>query len=179
MDRIPAFVEWLKGLDRRAFAELRRSLAFEPGTYPPAYPFVERYIAYEHERWCFYLHAGLFALCAQGEGPVEVEDEGSSQRVPNLSSAVAELYARRDQSPSIEHRFIALLDADEEQLPHRLRQMVALLQGERIHIHWVQLLKDLLAWTHDRRYVQQRWAREFYRVSMEASEPTVGEERSA
>lgn len=176
MDRTTVFVEWLRGLDRKAFAELRRSLAFEPGTYPPVYPFVERYVAHECERWCFYLHAGLFALFAAGDAITEGKGQDENQRAPSLGGAVAELHARRDRSPSIEHRFIALLDADEEQLPHRLRQMVALLQGEGIRIYWVQLLKDLLAWTHDRRYVQQRWAREFYRSSVDVGEPVAEKE---
>lgn len=176
MDRIPVFVESLSRLDRGALAELRRSLAFEPGAYPPAYPYVERHVAHEYERRWFYLHAGLFALYAQGGGPAEIEGQGANQRARSLGGGVAELYAKREQSPSIEHRFIALLDADEDQLPHRLRQMVALLQGEETRIHWVQLLKDLLAWSHDHRYVQQRWAREFYRSSVESGEPAAGEE---
>ena len=57
----------LREQDRRAIAVLRRSLSFPPGKYPPAYPYVERYVGAErHEadpfRLALYLVAGLFAL---------------------------------------------------------------------------------------------------------------------
>lgn len=164
MDRTHGFVEWLRKLDRKALAELRRSLAFEPGTYARAYPYVESFVTSEYERRCFYLLAGLFALYEQagvGQGTLEA---GATERVLGLGSALATLYDKRERSPSIEQRFIALLDADEEQLPYRLRQVVTLLKSEQIPIGWTQLLNDLLAWNHERRYVQQRWARDFYRV---------------
>lgn len=81
----------------------------------------------------------------------------------------------RDQSKSIEQRFIALLDAGEEQPPYRIRQMVQLLgSGEGIRIYWPELLRDLLAWNHERRPVQQKWARAFYRTV--AKEMEEGEE---
>jgi len=166
MEAIPEFVQSLGSLGRGPLAELRRSLAFEPGTYPPAYPYVERYVRRERDRPWFYLAGGLFALGGEEGRSVPPPAEG---RAPSFGSAVAELYSRRDQSASIEHRFVALLDADEEQLPHRLRQMVTLLVGEGVPIAWTQLLTDLVRWTDDRRYIQQRWARDFYRVDTESA----------
>jgi CRISPR system Cascade subunit CasB len=68
-----------------------------------------------------------------------------------------------DEPTSIERRFVALLDADEEQLPHHLRQMVQLLRADQsIRIHWGPLLQDLRQWSYTDRRVQRRWARAFY-----------------
>ncbi len=171
-DRTEKFIAFLRKQDRAAFAELRRSLSFDPGTYPPSFPPVERFVteAKSWERKVFYLVAGLFALI---ERPLErnentVQDdapEASSEPAPSRRSfghAVAELYQARDQTPSIEARFIALLDADEEQLSNRLRQLVSLVHADGVRIAWETLLEDALGWNHERRYVQQRWARDFY-----------------
>src|SRR3546814_11881578 len=65
-------------------------------------------------------------------------------------------------SASTERRFINLLDADREQLPHRLRQMLALL-GEQ-PIDFDTLLPDLLQWNRDVKRSQNAWARDFYRT---------------
>src|SRR3546814_1408415 len=66
-------------------------------------------------------------------------------------------------SASTERRFINLLDADREQLPHRLRQMLALL-GEQ-PIDFDTLLPDLLQWNRDVKRSQNAWARDLDRKS--------------
>ncbi|WP_027883564.1 type I-E CRISPR-associated protein Cse2/CasB [Meiothermus rufus] len=129
------------------------------------------------ERLVYYLVAGLWATTVSSselehfrqqpeEEPAQAEEntaEAGYRRT--LGHAVAELYLARNQSQSIEQRFIALLDADEEQLPYRIRQMVQLLKGgEGISIYWPELLRDLLAWKREHRPVQQKWARAFYRT---------------
>jgi CRISPR system Cascade subunit CasB len=63
-------------------------------------------------------------------------------------------------STSTERRFISLLDADEDQLPHRLRQTVALLKEQPIDFR--ALLNGVLRWNDDRKFTQIRWARDFY-----------------
>jgi CRISPR system Cascade subunit CasB len=172
-DRIEKFIAFLRKQDRAAFAELRRSLSFEPGTYPPSFPPVERFVTDARGAWersAFYLVAGLFALV---ERPIEKKENTLQDDAPEPSlepatsrrsfgHAVAELYQSRDQTPSIEARFIALLDADEEQLSNRLRQLVSLVHADGVRIVWETLLEDVLGWNHERRYVQQRWARDFY-----------------
>jgi CRISPR system Cascade subunit CasB len=151
------FVEWLEKLnerDTRVRATLRRSLSFEPGAFPAAYPYVEPFLKGEDAQWrrqVHYLVAGLWAQHRGDGGP-----EGRS-----LGAACAAFAAGKAGSDSTERRFIALLDADRDQLPHRLRQMVALLKG--VPPDWDSLLRDLLAWTIPERPVQNRWARDFYR----------------
>ena len=47
------FIEWLEGLnekDTKVRAVLRRSLAFDPGRFTPAYPYVEPFLKARHRR---------------------------------------------------------------------------------------------------------------------------------
>lgn len=155
------FIEWLEGLserDTRVRATLRRSLSFDPGSFPAAYPYVEPFLKDEDGPWrrkVHYLVAGLWAQ----------HHWDGSPRGHSLGAACAAFAASREGS-STERRFIAVLDADHDQLPHRLRQMVALL--EEIPLDWSNLLRDLLGWSVPDKPVQNRWAREFYRNTTQA-----------
>lgn len=189
--RLPSaadFIRRLEGLDNGAVAELRRSLGFSPGTHHRAFPAVEPFVR-NREGWpreAHYLLAGLWAsvntasaraarqpadVSAPAEAAASPADDAATPlaadagAVPrNLGHAIGRLYNDRGKPPSIERRFIALLDADDEQLPDRLRQIVRLLDSDEIPIAWPQLLIDLLDWRRDDRRVQQRWARAFYRA---------------
>lgn len=151
------FIEWLESLnekDTRVRAVLRRSLSFEPGKFPPAYPYVEPFIKDEDSAWrreIFYLVAGLWAAHWR---------EGGQQHAMSLGKACAE-YQKASKSTSAERRFIALLDSDRKQLAHRLRQMIALLKEQAIDFG--DLLKRLLYWNDDQKRSQNAWARDFYR----------------
>jgi CRISPR system Cascade subunit CasB len=154
-DRFVQHLETLSEENRGAMATLRRSLAFDPGTFPPAYQFVEAFVVQEEGwRWgAHYLVAGLYAMhTSHTPDPEE-----------SLGRALARLYERRP-TPSTEARFINLLNADPDQLSHRLRQVVALLKGEAIPLNYARLLLDLQQWSRDDRRVQQIWARHFYRT---------------
>ncbi len=155
-ERIEAFVNHLIRLaereDRAALAALRRSLAFSPGTYPPSFPYVEPWTGglSDAARQAYYLGAGLFALNRR-------HAEGKT-----VAEALAREMKQRD-SKSVEGRFLALLDAEEDELGYKLRQAVFLL-GEQ-PLDWVQLIYDIAHWSSDNRWVQVRWAKEFYGVS--------------
>jgi len=157
-DKHEKFVEHLAGLDAGALAVLRRSLAKEPGKDPKAFPFVEPFVAKAPAwtRQAYYLLAGLFAF-----GTVRAGDIPLTKGEP-LGKAVYRVYEKRDRSPGVEQRFIALLDADEGELPHRLRQIVSLVKGEEIPLDWAKLLQDIEHWGAESRWVQERLAREFY-----------------
>lgn len=134
-------------------AVLKRSLAFDPGTYPSAFPYVEHRLKSDDGEWkrkVYYLVAGLWAMHWR-------DRDGATQ---SIASVCRMLYWASEQSPSIERRFITLIDSDEEQLPYRLRQMVGLLKEYEIDFN--KLSKDLLSWNHPDKFVQIRWAREFY-----------------
>ena len=154
----------LKEYDRGAFAHLKRSLGFEPGSYPRAYPYVERFVGADKHaddpwRKALYLTAGIYAY--------------HPQHSPNTSLAAAfGRLARERGSGSLEQRFIALLGAESESLPSLLRQMVSLLNADGIGCDYARLLDDLARWfgaldTADERkrdWVRQQWARDFYRA---------------
>ena len=145
--------------DTRVRAVLKRSLSFDPGTYPPVFAYVEPRVHQEENHWrrtIYYLVAGLWALNSQ-------DNPGYRQSLP---SACGMLYISNDKAPSIEKRFIALLDADEGQLSYRLRQMVALLKD--FSINFDELLNDLVSWNHPEKFIQVKWAKTFYHNEMES-----------
>lgn len=159
------FVDYLQRLaqsNRGALAELRRSLTFAPGTVPRVFPYVEPFIAADEHpdsarRQSHYLVAGLFAL-----HPEHCE--------ATLAKAMGALYRKQEQSPSIEGRFIALLECDGETLAEPLRHCVTLLRSHGMAIDYHRLLWDLTDWLNpaypDRLdQLRRRWATDFYRVA--------------
>lgn len=173
------FIEWLETLnqkDTKVRAVLRRSLAFDPGGFVPAYPYVEPFMKEEGNSWrreMHYLVAGLWAAHWR---------EGRNGEPMSIGQACQALYLAKDKSPSIERRFITLLDSDQDQLPHRLRQMVALLKEQPVDFE--ALLRGLLYWHDDQKRTQNAWARDFYRNLEEdeegekETEPTTQEEQA-
>lgn len=168
------FIEWLETLndaDTKVRAVLRRSLAFDPGACPAAYPYVEPFVKDDDSSWrreMLYLVAGLWAMHWR---------QGHSGEQMSLGKACA-VYQQQSKSTSTERRFIALLDADSEQLPHRLRQIVALLKD--YYLDFEALLKGLLYWNSERNRTQNQWARDFYRnlSSEKETETAVEKEKN-
>jgi len=78
------------------------------------------------------------------------------------SGSLGAALRRAKESDSLDRRFEVLLDADEAQLPFRLRQMVRFLYSKRVPVHWPLLLRHLLAWKSEKRWVQERWARDYF-----------------
>lgn len=169
------FIEWLEGLnekDTKVRAVLRRSLAFDPGKFAQAYPYVEPFLKGEDNFWrreMFYLVAGLWAMHWQ-EGRI-----GAHMPIGKACAAFDSEKRQkmslddRRKTTSTEKRFVTLLDADadHDQLPHRLRQMVALLKD--YNLDFAAMLWDadkktgLMNWNDDQKRTQNAWARDFYR----------------
>ena len=153
-----SFIEWLEKLnasDTRVRAVLRRSLAFKPGTYFQAAPYVEPFLKNEENqrrREAYYLVAGLWALHWRKGRCGEPLSLGKASATHQLAT----------KSASTERRFITVLDADQDQLPHRLRQMVALLKEQPIDFG--DMVKRLLYWDDELKRSQNSWARDFYRT---------------
>lgn len=160
MSGLIAWLEQLNQTDSKARAILRRSLAFRPGQHIPAFPYVEPFLKGEQEGWRREVHYLVAALWAAHWR------EGRADATLPLARASAN-HQISSGSASTERRFINLLDADREQLPHRLRQMVALL-GEW-PVDFDALLHDLLHWSRDDKRIQNAWARGFYRTLNPAS----------
>ncbi len=121
-------------------AEARDALGLFYRLLPPGVPVAQEEI--------YFLLATLYPL-ADGDGQ---GDLGASLRL-----------ARRSKfAKGLDRRVEILLDADEAQLPFRLRQAVRFLASNRVRVNWAFLLQDLLRWTHPSRFIQQRWARSYF-----------------
>jgi len=149
-ERIQTFIKNLNGLDSGGKARLKRnagkrlSEARHISTFYRILPFGTP--PYEEE--IFFLVATLFPLADSGE----IQNFGKSLK-----------RARDSQNArGMDRRFEVLLDADEYQLPFHLRQSVRLLYARQVPIKWTQLLKDLLGWSNVDKYVQKRWARDYF-----------------
>ena len=114
-----AYLDWLEEMnkrDSRVRAVLRRSLAFAPGVFPAAYPYVGPFLAEDASHWrrqVHYLVAALWAAHWKAERSGGIQPIGKAAALLQLAS----------KSASTERRFIALLDANPDELPYRLRQM--------------------------------------------------------
>jgi CRISPR system Cascade subunit CasB len=161
------FIEWLEKLnerDTKVRAVLRRSLAFNPGGYAQAFPYVERLITDGDRPWrreVHYLVAGLWAMHWRDGCPGPLVPIG--QACAEFDKEKRSKISVEDQwkLTSTEKRFINLLDADTAQLPYRLRQMIALLKDYPIDFE--HMLQGLLYWDSRKKSTQNSWARDYYR----------------
>ncbi|PRY64141.1 CRISPR type I-E-associated protein CasB/Cse2 [Vreelandella songnenensis] len=158
-----AYLEALNEKNRGAIARLRHSLAQPIGEDPNAVAIVERFVGTERDvddpyRQALYLIAGLYANHPKQSGTT-------------LAEAFGALWRER-HNPSIEQRFIVLLESDEQQLAVRLRQAIALLASDDYGFNYVQLMADIALWLDPFRKeyrwqaMRQRWGREFYGAAL-------------
>ena len=149
------FIRYLKSLekrqDRAALAHLRRGLGKPPKSSMEMFPYLGQFLSHEtkhnYENAVFIV-AALFAYYP-----------GAQSNIGNLGASVRKL---KDDSDSIEKRFVALLNAEAEDLPYYLRQIIGLLKSNDIAVNWERLFKDIQNWSGDKRYVQQKWAGQFW-----------------
>lgn len=148
--------------DTAALAKLRRGLGKPNGT-PEMYPYVVRFI--ENDRKAeerAFLVASLFALhpTPAPEGRTMGHVFAGIRRIQNTDS--------------IEKRFVRLLEADIEDVGHHLRQAVSLAKSKQIAVNYHNLMHDLKYWDHDERFVQLRWAKDFWGSNDENSDNLQG-----
>jgi CRISPR system Cascade subunit CasB len=150
-NKIDEFFERLERLDAGGRARLKRnagnSLAESRGALglfynllPPGVP------AYQEET--YFLAATLYPLAESG-GP------------GNLGASLRQARTKENKN-GLDRRVEILLDADEAQLPFRLRQAIRFLHSSRVGVDWPRLLEDLLRWNSPRRFVQEDWARKYF-----------------
>ncbi len=156
-----AFVDHLYGMaerkDLQALAVLRRSLGSPPGNDFAIYPYIGTFLneKNEHRLRTFCLVAGLFAASK----PAGVNFPGEE----SLGRSLANLCSRNERARNgIERRLTALLNAHGDDLPEHLRHLIVRLATEGQTIDWRSLARDLLAWESEGRWVQRRWAKDFW-----------------
>lgn len=177
-DRPQQFIDQLRTLvereERGKLAALRRGLGKRPGEAPEMHPIVLTLMPREVSEWeeaNWYRVASLFALHPHDWAPAE------GARGHDLGASFAALRRKLD-SPSVERRFVALLNSHQDDLDTHLRTAVSLLASHEIAIDYAQLLRDLNYWGHPERRVQRSWARSFWRGAA-ADEQPAGHEQAA
>jgi CRISPR system Cascade subunit CasB len=151
-----------------ALAALRRGLgkpsADASEMFPYVVPFIGDHMSLRRQD-DYFLVASLFAA-HQIIWPHPSEQQHAGERT-NLGASFHRL-AIAVNSSSIEQRFVALLNAEREDLPDHLRHAISLLKSRDIPVDWLQLLLDLRGWDWDSRSVQRSWALAFWHTA-----PTV------
>jgi len=172
--------EKAKGEDRAALAALRRGLGREAGAAWDSYPIVMRYVrrdAGRTEENAFFTVAALFGLYPSASWRRSGEND---KRPTNLGASLAILKSKNPDSDSIERRFVALLNADAEDLPTHLRHAVSLIKASDvpIPIDWIKLLGHLRSWNSPERWVQRDWSRAFWSADANAGDENLTEGKS-
>lgn len=145
------FIDNLSQLDRGDRARLRRNAGRTLGESRGVLGLFYRILPYgvperDHER--FFLIATLYPLATPGS------DDNFGGTLRRVRAAT-----NRD---SLDRRVTALLDADEQQLRFRLRQLIKLAESNRVSVNWQRLLEDLRWWSHPERRVQRQWAMTYF-----------------
>lgn len=146
------FVDYLLSLqqseDREALAKLRRSLKRPPAEARDVWRYLVPRIREEWRRDDYFLVAGLFAThpCSSGD---------------SLGVVFRRLDPERKHD-STEKRFLALLSAKRADLPHHLAAVIQLARAREIPVDYERLLRDLRHWEHADRFVQYRWAQDYW-----------------
>lgn len=151
--QVAAFITALARLDNAGRARLKRNAGRTLNEARDVHRIFYQALPYEvagrPEEEIYFLIATLYPLAkARSDGATL----GTTLRMARLLR----------ESESIDRRFQALIDSDLDQLRFRLRQIVRLIAASEQAIDWGQLLNDLLAWNHPDRYVQLRWARDYF-----------------
>lgn len=143
--------------DRAALAHLRRGLGKPLATAMEMFPYVSNWTKNfsRNDENAYYLVASLFGLYPKPSWKVEGKNRN------NLGNSLSFLNSESD-SKSIDKRFVALLNADAEDLPTHLRQIISLLKSKDKPVNWLQLLRDIKNWSHEDRFVQRNWAKGFW-----------------
>lgn len=163
--------ELIEDKERATLAALRRGLGKPPGSAGEMYPFViprlpeSKGPEWTWEQQCHFIVAALFAWHQIDRPAPEPDGEGEAKRKPwNFGASVGAL-RRTDElreSDGPERRFVALLNAECEDLPDHLRSMVGILKAQDVPVDWEQLLCDLQKWGWSSRTTQTGWARSFW-----------------
>jgi CRISPR system Cascade subunit CasB len=152
------FIGYLEKLvrdeNRTALANLRRGLGKTSATATEMFPYISGWTANISRR-----DENAFFLVASMIGLYPTNSWKSDEKYNNLGKSLSFL---KDESDSIEKRFVALLNSDEEDLPNHLRQIISLLKSKEAPINWYLLLKDIKSWSHEDRFVQRNWAKGFW-----------------
>ncbi len=162
-------LRFLKALETRMAgdtavrAALKRSLdgtiEHKQAIYPYVLPLLGDLKPYQQEP--FLLVAALYALY-----PTPLDRE----KPHHFGRACARL-AANGESKGPERRFKSLLDTEAADLTVPLSALIRLMKSKQIDVDYATLLSALQSWSHPDKWVQDRWAREFWAPSATTETP--------
>ena len=162
---IEALVALYKQEDRAALAALRRGLGKPLGETMEMHPYVAPFTQglTRQQEDAYYLIAALFGLY-----PGESWTSSESRLRTNLGASLRWL-VNESGSESVERRFVVLLNAHADDLSEHLRQTISLLKSQDIPVDWRQLLRDVINWDDDNRFVQRNLSKAFWGAGAQES----------
>lgn len=159
-----------------ALAALRRGLGKNAWQAAEMFPYVVRFIGDNlppQRQGDYFLVASLFAFHQLIWKPTSDEERtnlgASFRRLDEDLKKKRGLGNEQDKGSSVEKRFVALLNADREDVPEHLRHAISLLKAHDIPVDWARLFHDLGDWAWESRSVQSEWSRAFWRESPPAA----------
>lgn len=167
---IQDFVNRLRELDDGERARLKRNAGNGPDESHNALGLFYKKLLQDRtiSEWAenhYFLVATLYPF---EKRPKKKPDE-NQEPLPSPGNLGASLRTVRTEKngEGLDHRFERLLDADEQQLPFYLRREIQFLTNEGGRVNWERLLHDLLRWQSPNRFVQRRWARDYFATQSE------------
>lgn len=149
--------------DSGAKANLKRALTGEPRHRRAVYSLILRDLSETEEK--YNLDQWLLVTCLLAYYPQDIDIENKLTFGTSARQLIND-----NGSGGPERRFRALLDTSLEDLPSPLTAMVRLMKSKKIAINYPQLLVDLCRWDHPDQYIQDKWARAFWKAPNPATE---------
>jgi CRISPR system Cascade subunit CasB len=156
--------------DTGAKATFKRALSGEHHHLRKVYRFTLLYLAGIHEQqqdlW-------IFVACL-----ATYHDQDSEPAPRSFAQSCLDLQAS-GESKGPERRFRTLLDTDIADVQSPITALVRQIKGKKdkkIPVYYPQLIADLCNWNHPDKFVQDRWARTFWRAPIPAAKSSEAEE---
>lgn len=172
-EAINYFVARLETLDAGGRARLKRNAGRTLNESRDVYQVFFANLPYgiqERDQENYFLIATLYAFGTRRESPRPANPPRSMGASLRRVRQLIQANSNGDRSISLDKRFETLLDADREQLPFRLRQIISLLAAHDVAVDWRRLLQHVRAWEREDRFVQLAWARDYFAASSETSD---------
>jgi CRISPR system Cascade subunit CasB len=158
----PSQTTKLKHIDKGGQAAMRRAMTGE------RYHNIREFIPYisEDSEWQEkYVWIPIACLFVYYPQKIEIVNNSRKYNFGNSCLALSQEINKSGESKGTERRFKALLDTSLEDLRSPINALVRQMKIRKIYINYPQLLADLQQWENSRLFVQDAWARAFWRAN--------------
>jgi len=151
--------------DTGAKAAFKRALSGEHYHLRKVYPFTLPHLADIHERqqdlWIFVACLAIY------------HDQDSEPAPRNFAQSCLDLH-NSTESKGPERRFRTLLDTDLADIQSPITALVRQIKSKKdkkTPVYYPQLIADLCFWDHPDQFIQDQWAKTFWRVTSSSNKP--------